>query len=660
MESSDHSRLLWFPLMSPRAAVFLCVPGYPVQEDERNSTEERVTPQSDLDPRSQTGTLLASSSPIGPDVVTGTDEGRGRLHEGQEKGASSPRSPSSSTSQFQGLLRPTSHPRRRTVAGNTDREALLFPEETTNNRADTSGAAHLADGPVSASQRTRPYFQNTFSSGTFHTSQSTNTESYKFHQTQVPLKPSAANSSSSTASADVARIPASRTSKLSTISQDYPSVSGSSIPSLTSSLPDLPSWITWKAETTLKPHDVSLAPAEKEPNSWRSQRSTDRLNSDLLSAATSGPLKTPTAQQKGDSGSGPTMSTFSSSARDPAEIYSAPTRLTVLPTAVEALSFHPNGRDNDSVASVTADVTTHTSASESSGKSGSTPASQAFTFPPRSQTSSLQSAALATRSVLSYVTSPFTQTSHGAPPTPKTPRDSESVSLLPDWIITASSPAPSAASTLEDVTQNAAAAGSDTDSDSQTQGPTFTRLHHQLPTVSPTPVPHFSSALSSAPSHKLQSHTGSPSTHMASTTAEPSGHSVLLNKTAPVTPGPSPVKSTTPRSPHQPVTRNKSHDFSTVTRLTSPTTPVSEHKPGDEKEEKAWRWLPSSTPGGSSQKPGTTLHVHPENHTAPSSDVPASTTSQTPKFFIVPDQPTAIKGTQSVTCNLKGHAPGLW
>lgn len=633
--------------MSPRAAVFMFVPGYPVQEDERNSTEERATPQSDLDPPPQTGT---SSSPIGPDVMTGTDEGRGRLHEGQETGASSPRSPSSSTSQFQGLLRSTSHPRRRTVAGNADREALLFPEETTNNRADASGAAHLTDGPVSASWRTRPYFPNTFSSGTFHTSQSTNTESYKFPQTQMPVKASAASSSSSTASRDGARITASRTSELFTISGDYPPVSGSIIPSLTSSLPDSPSWITWKAETTLNPRDASLAPGEKEPSSWSSQRSTDRLHSDLTSATTSGSLKTPTAPQKGNPDSGPTTSTFWSGVRNPGESYSAPTHLTLLPTAVEALSFQPTGSHNDSAAAVTPAVATPASASESSGQS------EAFTFPPRGRTSSPQSAALATRSMLPYVTSPFTQTSKGTSPTPTPRRDSESVSLLPDWIFAAASSPPRAASALEDVAWNTAATGSHAGSEAQTQGLTFTRLHHPLPTVSPTPVPLFFSALSSAPSHKRPSHAHSPSTHKASTAAEASGHTVLSNQT---TPGPSAVNSTPSPSPHQPATPNKSHDFSTATRLTSPKTPASEHKDGEGKEEKSWQWLPSSTPAGPAQKPGTTLHVHPEDQPAPSSGAPASATSQTPRFFIVPDQPAAIKGAQSISCHLKGHGPGL-
>lgn len=597
--------------MSPHAAVFLFVPGCPVQEDERNSTEGRATPQSALDPRAQTGSLLTSSSPIGPDVVTGTEAGRARLHEGQEKAASLPRPPSSSTSPFQGLLRPTSHPRRRTVAGDTDREAPLFPEETTNNRADTSGAAHLADAPVSASQRTRPYFQNTFSLGTFHTSQSTSTKSYKFPQTQAPVKASAASS-------DVASVAASRTSELFTTSRDYPSVSGSLAPSLTSPMPDLPSGTPWRAETTLNPHDVSLAPGEKEPNSWRSRTGTHRFPSDLVSAATSGPLKTPTAQQKGAGGSGATASTLSSGVRSPVRL--GATGLTVLPTPAEASSSHPDSSDNGSAASVTPNAAAYTSTSESSATSASIQASP---------TSSLLSTALATRSVLSYVTPPFTQTSKGRSPRPTAPRDWESVSVLPDWILTT----PPAAPAEGDVAQNAAATESNSGSESQTPGPTFTRLRHQPPTGSLTPVP--SSA--STPSHQLHLQTSSPSTHMATTAA--SGRSDA--------PGPSPGKSSTSHSPRQAATR-KSHNLRTPTHLTHPTAAVSEHKPREEKE-KSWQWLSSSTPGGSSQEAGTPV---PENPTAPSSDAPASTPSHTPRFFIVPDQAAAIKGGQSISRHL--------
>lgn len=586
----------------------------------------------DLDPRAQTGTILTSSSPIGPEVVTGTDGGRGRLHEGkEEKWAPWPRAGSGSTSQFQGPLHPTSHPRRGTAAGETDREALLLPEETTNNRADTSGAAHLSDGPVSASQRTHPYFQNTFSSGPFHTSQSTNTESYKFPGTHKPLNPSPSSSSGTRAGPGVPRIPAGRTA-ISTSSRDYPSV----IPSLTSSLPDLPSGITWKGETTLSPHDVSLAPGRKQPNSWRSQRSTDRHNADLTSATTSEPLKTPTPQQAGDPGSGPTASTLAPGVQNLGVIYSSPSHPTDLPATVEAMS------SNDSVPSAMSHVTTRTSASDSSDKSEGVQVFHPVTSPSPIWTSTLRSEELATRSLLSYLTSPFTHTSKDS--TPSTPRNSASVSLAPDWIRPASSP-PKTAVTLEDVAQNAAATG---------DSATFTLLHHHLPTVAATPVPHLSSTHSSAPPHTPQTHTGPHSTHMA-TTPESSRQSVRLDhETTPVTP--STVKSTASHTPHTLgstpaganalATDNKSHKFSTATHLSTATTPVSEHKHGEDKEEESWPQPPSSTPAGPSQKPGTTQHAHAGRHTATSSDGPTSTASQTPKFFIVPDQPAAIKGAK--------------
>lgn len=647
---------IWFPLMSPSPALFfflMFVPGDPVQEDEWNSTEERASARPDLDPRAQTGTILTSLSPIGPEVVTGTDGARGRLHEGKEdEWASWPRAGSGSTSQLQGPLHPTSHPQSRTAAGETDREALLLPEETTNNRADTSGAAHLSDGPVSASQRTRPYFQNTFSSGPFHTSQSTNTESYKFPSTHKPLNPSPSSSSSTGPGPSVPRITAGRTA-ISTSSRDYPSV----IPSLTSSLPDLPPGITWKGGTTLNPHDVSLAPGQKQPNTWRSQRSTDRHNADLTSATTSEPVKTPTAPQAGDPGSGPTASTLAPGVQNLGVIYSSPSHPTDLPAAVEATSFHPNASDNDSVPSAMSNDTARTSASESSDESDGVQVLHPVTSPSPIRTSTLQSAELATRSPPSYLTSPFTHASEDS--TPTTPRNTASVPLVSDWIPPASS-TPKTAVTLEDVARNAAATGDSASS----QGPTFTLLHHHLPTVAATPVPHLSSTHSSAPPHTPQTHSGPHSTHMA-TTPESSGHSVRLDhETTPVTP--STVKSTashtlsnTPAGANALATDNESHKFSTATHLSTATNPMSEHKPGGDKEEESWPQPPSSssTPAGPSQKPGTTQHAHAGRHTATSSDGPTSTASQTPKFFIVPDQPAAIKGAENTACNLKGTPP---
>lgn len=631
-------------LCSALGGFFCCDP---VQEDERNSREERGgSARPDLDPRSQTGTILTGSVPIGPEVVTGTDGGRGRLHEGQEeKWASRPRAGSSSTSQLQGPLRPTSHPRRRTVTGNTDREALLLPEETTNNRADTSGAAHLTDGPVSPSQATHPYFQNTFSSGPFHTSQSTNTESRTLPGTHTPLNPSAVSGSGNRASTRGPSPPtASHTSELSTSSRDDPSASSSIIPSLISFLPDLPSWITWKGETTLNPH-VTLVPGEKQPNSWRSQRSTDRLISDLTSAATSEPLKTPTAQQTGNSGSGPTASTLSPGVQNPGEISSSPTHLTDPPAAVEPVSVHPNGGVNDSVPSVTSNVTADTSGSS---EPESMQVFHPFTSPSPSRTGSLQSTELATWAALPHTTSALTQTSGDSSPTPTTLRNPGSVSLVSDWVITASSSTPRTAVTLEDVAQNAAATGSNAGSDSQTQGPAFTLLA----TVAATRFPHLSSAHSSVLPHTLPTHTGPHSTHMVST-PEPSGPSA--HETTPVTT--SAVKSTTSRAPHTPsstpagadapATHDESHNFSTAEHLPSSTAPGSEHKHGGEREEEP----PSSTPAGPSEKPGTTQRAHPEGHTAHPSDGPTSTTSQTPKFFIVPDQPATIKGAENIPCD---------
>lgn len=599
----------------------------PVQEDERNSTEERGSARPDLDP--QTGTILTSAEPIGPEVVTGTDGGRGRLHEGQEeKWASWPPAGSSSTSQLQGPLRPTSHPQRRTVTGNSDREALLLPEETSNNRADTSGVAHLTDGPVSPSQGTHPYFQNTFILDPFHTSQATNTEGRRFPGTHASLNPSAASSSSNRASTGGPSPPtASHTSELSTSSRDYPSASSSIIPSLISFLPGRPSWITWKEETTLNPH-VTLVPGEKQPNSWRNQRSTDRLNSDLTSAATSEPLKTPTAQQTGNSGSGPTTSTLSPGVQNPGEISSSPTHLTDPPAAVEPVSFHPDGGLNDSVPSVTSNVTANTSGSS---EPESMQVFRPLTPPSPSRPGSLQSTELATRAALPHATSALTQTGGDSSPTPTTPGNPGPVSLVSDWVTTASSSTPSTAVTLEDPTPNARSA-------SQTQGPAFTHLA----TVAATRFPRLSSVLP----HTLQTHTGPHSTHVLST-PEPSGPSA--HETRPVTP--SAVKSTTSHAPRSPsstlATHEESHNLSTAAHLPSSTAPGSEHEHGGEREERP----NSSTPARPSEKPGTAQHVHPKGHTAHPSDGPTSTTSQTPKFFIVPDQPATIKGAENIRCN---------
>ncbi|XP_038569139.1 uncharacterized protein LOC119898897 [Micropterus salmoides] len=278
---------------------------YYVQEDKKNSSEDHTSPHSDqnLLRWSQTGSSFMSPAPVGQEVVRGTEGGRGRLFEGREWN-SAPPSASSTSSQDQGLLHRTSPLQGLTVAGRADRETHPLPEEEPNNRADTSVAAHLTDGPMSARERTHPYFQPTRSTDTlFHTSHTTNTEtnSYKTQtlpQTQMAVIHASASTSNTLHGTEIHK-------QTNTATTQAPlTVSSSSIPPLTSSPPEPPltssppephSWTPWVRRA------VSGAPGEKLPHSWRSQRSTDRLDSDLTSTVTSDPLKSPTEPHQDNS-----------------------------------------------------------------------------------------------------------------------------------------------------------------------------------------------------------------------------------------------------------------------------------------------------------------------------------------------------------------------
>lgn len=657
----------------PRS-VFLFVPGYPVQEDERNSSEDHSnTPHSDVVPWPKTGTSLTSTAPVGQEVVTGTDWGRSRLPEGLKEGTSEPRSMSS---QGRGPLHSTSLPQTRTVTGKADRETLPLPEEEPNNRAEASGAAHLTDGPVSADERTRPYFQHAFATTTlFHTSQSTNTERFKFPQTQMPVKHAAASSSSTMPSTDTPENAVTQTSTLSIATQDYPVASSSSISTFTSSLPELPSWVTWKRVTTLSPHDgaVSQAPEENLPHSWRSQRSTDVA--DLTSAVTSEPLKTQTVPQKGDASNAHTNTAPTSSSssywKNPSRIHSSTTHISDLNSAVEASSFHANLSGTGSSPSGASDVTSQTSTLESSDQFENKEEFHAITFSTQSHTSSPQSTGLSTHSTLSFTTSAITQTSQEETrsPTHSTQRHlvhthttTDTISSLPDftkadeWIMTGPPPTPSVPVTLGDVVQKSAATGTNTNTEPHTSGPTFTFLHDHSPTVSPAPhFPSTGSVHSSTPPYTSRVHTGfttSPrvihtSTPLPSATTEPTAHAPLIDhKTTPEPSETSSIKSTPSHTPHTqtnvpspspssvPATHQKSKSVITTTHPSVTTALLEdEHKEVDKSD-------PSQ-----------------ENHTAPTSSiltsVPSwrSTTSQMPKFYIVPDQPAAIRGTVKVGSN---------
>ncbi|XP_070712076.1 uncharacterized protein [Pempheris klunzingeri] len=118
-----------------------------------------------------------------------------------------------------------------------------------------------------------------------------------------------------------------------------------------------------------------------------------------------------------------------------------------------------------------------------------------------------------------------------------------------------------------------------------------------------------------------------------------------------------------PSSTRPPVTHKQPHNYITTahTSLLSPTTAKSDYRHGDrevevEREDQFWQRFPSSatsqtpTAGPPRQTtPRTTPPPSQENYTAlsPSSltSIPtwSSTTNQPPKFYIVPDQPAAIR-----------------
>lgn len=685
-------------------SVFVFVPGHPVQEDERNSSEDHTSPHSDqhVSRWSQTGTSFTSTAPVGQEVARGREGGRGRLYEGLESN-SGPQSVSSPSSQDQGLLRPTSPLQGLAVAGRADRETLPLPEEEPNNRADTSGAAHLAESPMPARERTRPYFQHALGTDAqFHTSHTANTETNsnnELPQTQRALTRARASSSNTLLGTDIHKYRVTQTSKPSTTTQAHPTVSNFSIPPLTSSPPELPSWTTWESGTILSPRGgaVSGAPGEKLPHSWRSQRSTDRLNSDLTSAVTSDPLKSPTNPQQDDSSSAhadtePTSSSLSSS-QGPSR--TSTTHITGLDTAVgtvEAASLHPNISRSDSFVSAASDVSSQTTAFESSEEFENTAMLHTSTSSAQSPTNSPQSTESVTHSPAPYTSSPFTQTSEDETQTTtqskqrnftNTFSSSPDMTKAVDWTssFTGSSSTPSAALTLGDVVQNSAATGTTTDTESYTLRPAYTLLRDNSPTNSPTPAPRLSSSTSvhsSTPSYTLQTHTTFPGsshfTHtplpLPSTTTESAARTpVIDHKTMPVPSQISTIKSTSSHTPHThnhlplpsstnvPATPKQSHDYITTTHtsLLSLTTAKSNYGHGDrEEEDESRQWFPSSTTtqtptAGPPRQPTpwTTPHPSQENHTALTAFVlPTwrSTTTQTPKFYIVPDQPAAIRG----------------
>lgn len=603
---------------------------YYVQEEERNSSEDHTSPHSerDLVRRSQTGTT--STAPVGGELVTGTGWGRGRRYEGLEEWSSAS-SPSS-----QDLLDPTSPLQGLAGAGRADREALPLPEEEPNNRADTSGGEHTTD-----KERTHPCTQSTF-----HTPRSVNTEtnsSNELHQTQAALKHATGSCSNAVA----------QTLGLSPTVQAHPFASISDNPDLTSSPSEPSSRTTLESGTILSPHDGE---ASGRPHSWRSLRSTDRLNSDLTSAVTSDPL----TSQSGDSGNtAPTAST--SSSQDASGFHTPTTRVTELYTAVattEAASLHPSSSGADSFASAASDVSSQTPAFESSA------------MPHASTSSTQRHATLSTESVTHsptpHISSPFTQTSNEAATQstqtnfPVNAISSSSGSMYVDNStfspFTPSPSTPRTVPTLGDAVLSPTATNADLET--YTLHPTYTLLHDRSSTSSPTPAPHSSSTHSSTPLYTFHTRTTfSEFTHASSPSPSSTTESAVRTppvikptsqthtiQSSPHTQTRPPVASST-KVPHE-QTRD---DITTTTTTHTPLslTTADEQRGGDvEKEDESWQWFRSSAPTVG-PPPQMTSQPSQERHTTHAASVIASTwsttTSPAPKFYIVPDQPAAIR-----------------
>lgn len=630
-------------LHSDPLSVFVFVPGDPVQEDERNSTEDRTTRQPDRVLISQTGTSFTRTAPVSQDVERGKEGGRGRLHEGLEW-SHGPQSGSEPSSQDLGPPHPTTPLQGLAVAGRADRETLPLPEEGPNNGADTSGTVHITDSPKSAREGTHPYFhtRHTLSTDTSNTVNMETKSSDELTLTQMTLTDATASNSNTTLTTDIHKYTVTHTYKHVT-TQAPPTVSSLSISPLTSSLPELPSQTTRKSGTVL-PANGGAVSEEKQPHS---SRSTGTFNSDLTSGVTFDPFKSHTKPPQDDSSSANTETEASASASSslgPSTAESSTTHITEFLTgvgAVTAAALHPNTSGTDSFESTTSDVASQTAAFESSDGFDSTTKLHTPTSSTQGQTNSLQS------------TESLRHSTHASTGFAETSKDSQTVTQSTQRNFR----------TLGEVFNTSA----DTGTTAKPYRLHPTRIHPS--TNSQTPLPPLPSSTSihpSTPSYTPQTHTvlsdSSHTTHTPlpltpSSTVSAAQTAVINHKTVPVpsqTSRTKPTPSHTPSHllPLSPATPKQLPDYITTTHISlfSLTTAKSREV---EKGDDSWQWFPSST---TTHSPTTGPPPPPWPTARPSQETPTSadststllrsstTTSQPPKFYIVPDQPAAIKG----------------
>uniref|UniRef100_A0A3Q4H9G6 EGF-like domain-containing protein n=1 Tax=Neolamprologus brichardi TaxID=32507 RepID=A0A3Q4H9G6_NEOBR len=516
---------------------------------------------------------------------------------------------------------------------------------------------------MAARNTTHPYFQHGLSAGPNTSTPSNPTE--KSLQTLMALTEETASSSAllfGKAIQDTSIQTSENTGKDVATQMDQ-RVSSASVPLRTSAPAELSSSRTGHTGITAHGVGVSGTSGDERPHSWRSQRSTDRHNSDLTFAVTSDPLKSSIKTLQDDfSAQTHTEPTASSSS---SEVYSGThsfnthfTELNNVVSTVEADPVHPNISQINSFVSVAA---AQTVTSELPDKFEQTE----MTLPSstRSLTDSPQSTESPTHSA--YTSSSFTQTDKetqtavesarrniiDAHPTTNTTPSPPGITKAYSWTsgFTDSSSTPRAALTVGGVTQNSAITG--TTGVTYTLHPAHTLLRDDSPTDS-TAVAVSSSTTSTESStalYTLHTHSTFPdSSHPALTSSVSQSTDHTVSKTTPSPPRMSPPTHNHPPPPtstNMSPTRNQSQPLIiTTTHTPLPSTVTLDYGHGDgevqvEKYDKFWQWSPSSTTtrtptSGLPQQPPqrTTMHPSQEPSSALTSTPARSSTNKNKKM----------------------------
>ncbi|XP_053274595.1 mucin-5AC isoform X2 [Pleuronectes platessa] len=620
---------------------------YYVQEDERNSSEDHTSPHPDGDLLHWSPTGTSFSSRVSEKAVRGTEGVRGQRHDLLEL-SPGPRPVSGPSSRDRGLLHPTSP--LQGLGGVAGTGTLPLPEERPNNGADTSGAAHRSDRLLSA---THPYFLHTDASNT------------KTNPSNEPVKTptdSTARGSNTSPGTGTYKYTTSLTPKHAgqhKTTQAHTSRSSfNHFRSLTSSsFPELRSLTTWESGSVPVPGGaaVSGTPGEVRPHSWRSQRSTDGLDSDRTSAITSDPLESPTEPPQDDASSAQTYiepTGSSTSSRAHAETHqSSAAHITESDAAVGSVgagSFQPN-TSRSSFESTTSDVSSGAASFEASDKMDSTV--KLHISSTQSETNSPQSTEGLTHSP--HTPAAFTQTHTGTESTQTNVSDANTVPSFTE---------------AEGETASGNSAATETTTETFTLRPTDTLPTEHSPTHSPVPplqtstfphqpAPSYTHTTISGSSHATRT---PPSLTPPSLTSVPTPTMHADDETEPtstitLTPShPDPSLSST----HIPATHTQPHGSITTapSTLSPPTTANSDYREVEvEAEDETTQPSPSSTTthtptAGTPRRPPPRRTQYPSQETTTttsaltSAPTWSSSTSPTPRFYIVPDRPATVKG----------------